>query len=790
MSALKQKTIVRKGDFMSISDLYYLCLAKWKWFVASLIIALGIASIYIIRTTPVYSRSASILMKDISDGNSISSEIERLGILEPISTVVNDEILVFKSPALMYEVVKRLNLDMNYYIPGTFYDIVAYGKNLPVTVSIHGLEEKESVGFNLHILKDGNILLNELTKNGVSLGDELELKGVLSDTIESQLGKIVITPTAYYDVDEDYTLSVIRTGMYDAVGAYSSKLDVSLGNEDTSVILVSVKDYSIQRADDVINTLIEVYNENWVKDKNQIAVYASKFIDERISVIEEELGNVDENISSYKSDNLLPDVLSASNMYMEQNNQGEAKILELNNQRYMATYIRKSLGDEKNKNQLLPINSGIENSNIEKHIEEYNTKLLQRNNLVANSSEDNPLVLDMDLALNNMRQAIIISIDNQIITLNNQINNLQKSMRQTTARIAANPGQAKYLLSVERQQKIKESLYLFLLQKREENQLSQAFTAYNNRVIAPPYGSSTPVSPMRNDILLVAFALGLFIPMFIIIIKENMNTKVLGRKHLKNISLPFLGEIPQIGMHNGGLFFFKKKSSDKFIVVKEGLRDVVNESFRVLRTNFEFITKKERKANVSIVTSFIPNSGKSFLTMNIAACLTLKKNKVLVIDGDLRRATLSSNVKSPNIGLSDYLNGQVDNLNNIIVSINEYKNLYVLPVGTIPPNPTELLVDDRLQQIIDIVRNNYDYIFIDCPPIELVADSQILEQVADRTIFVIRAGMCEQSMLDELEDIYANKKYKNIAIVLNGTDPNSRYSHNYNYEYQYASEKS
>lgn len=285
--------------------------------------------------------------------------------------------------------------------------------------------------------------------------------------------------------------------------------------------------------------------------QNQIAVSTSMFINERLGVIERELGNVDEDISSYKSEHLLPDVQAASSMYMAQSSAANAQILSLNNQLYMTRYIRNYLANDANRTQLLPANSGIESANIESQIAEYNKQLLQRNSLVANSSTENPLVVDMDQALASMRGAIIRSIDNQIVTLNSQIKSLRQTEQQTTSRIAANPTQAKYLLSVERQQKVKEALYLFLLQKREENELSQAFTAYNTRIVTPPHGSMLPTSPVHKNIFMVAFALGLLIPIVIIFMRENMNTRVRGRKDLENLTIPFIGEIP--------LFTRKKK---------------------------------------------------------------------------------------------------------------------------------------------------------------------------------------------------------------------------------------
>ena len=786
--AINQKNIKpgQQDDFLRIQDLLYLCLARWKWFVLSLMVTIGVATVYLLRTPAVYTRTASVLIKEDSKGKSVSSDLEsfsEFGLFQS-GTNVNNELITFQSPALMTEVVKRLRLDMNYFVPGKFHRQVAYGLTLPVDVTINDLPENESAGFTLKIQPDGTLYLSDFIRNGTDL-DEKDVKGSLLDSITTPLGKIIIHTTPNYVKGEAYTLYVGKSSLYNAVNSCSSNLSVSLNSEKASVIDLSFKDNSTQRAEDVLSMLISVYNENWVKDKNQIAVSTSMFINERLGVIERELGNVDEDISSYKSEHLLPDVQAASSMYMAQSSEANAQILSLNNQLYMTRYIRNYLANDANRTQLLPANSGIESANIESQIAEYNKQLLQRNSLVANSSTENPLVVDMDQALASMRGAIIRSIDNQIVTLNSQIKSLRQTEQQTTSRIAANPTQAKYLLSVERQQKVKEALYLFLLQKREENELSQAFTAYNTRIVTPPHGSMLPTSPVHKNIFMVAFALGLLIPVVIIFMRENMNTRVRGRKDLENLTIPFIGEIPLFTRKKKGILG-KKPQEVKAVIVKEGNRDIINEAFRVLRTNLEFMTGKDKTSNVIIMTSFNPGSGKSFLTMNIAMSLAIKGKKVLVIDGDLRHASASSYIDSPDKGLSDYLGGRIDNLDEIIVPDPKHKSMDILPVGTIPPNPTELLFDERLKQTIDTVREQYDYVLIDCPPVELVADTQIIEKLADRTIFVVRAGLLERSMLSELEKIYDEKKYKNMSLILNGTEGSGgRYGYCYGYRYGY-----
>ena len=794
--AINQKNIKpgQQDDFLRIQDLLYLCLARWKWFVLSLVVTIGVATVYLLRTPAVYTRTASVLIKEDSKGKSVSSDLEsfsEFGLFQS-STNVNNELITFQSPALMTEVVKRLRLDMNYFVPGKFHRQVAYGLTLPVDVTINDLPENESAGFTLEVQPDGTLFLSDFIRNGTDL-DEKDIKGSLLDSIPTPLGKIIINTTPNYVKGESYTLYVGKSNLYNAVNSCSSNLSVSLNNEKASVIDLAFKDNSTQRAEDVLSMLISLYNENWVKDKNQIAVSTSMFINERLGVIEQELGNVDEDISSYKSEHLLPDVQAASSMYMAQSSATNAQILALNNQLYMTRYIRNYLANDANRTQLLPANSGIESANIESQIAEYNKQLLQRNSLVANSSAENPLVMDMDQALASMRGAIIRSIDNQIVTLNSQIKSLRQTEQQTTSRIAANPTQAKYLLSVERQQKVKEALYLFLLQKREENELSQAFTAYNTRIVTPPHGSMLPTSPVRKNIFMVAFALGLLIPTVIIFMRENMNTRVRGRKDLESVTVPFIGEIPLFTRKKKRIFG-KKPQEVKAVVVKEGSRDIINEAFRVLRTNLEFMTGKDKTSNVIIVTSFNPGSGKSFLTMNIAVSFAIKGKKVLVIDGDLRHGSASSYIDSPEKGLSDYLGGRIDNLDEIIVPDPRHKSMDILPVGTIPPNPTELLFDERMMQAIDAVRERYDYVLIDCPPIELVADTQIIEKLVDRTIFVVRAGLLERSMLAELEKIYEEKKYKNMSLILNGTEGSGglygyRYGYRYGYHYGYGSDR-
>ena len=772
-------------DFMSLQELLRLCLANWKWFALSLAACLCAAAAYLLTTPPVYTRSASILVKADSKGQSVTDAAGVLGNIDifQTNTNVNNELISMQSPAVMLDVVKRLDLDVDYTTDGNFYRRVLYGSDLPVKVSFLDLRDNETASMTMRPEDGGKWKLSGFTRNGEEADAPESVTVTAGIPARTPAGRVLVEPADGRSAATGLPIYVSRSTIAGTTASYASRLTAALNSEEATVIDLSFQDVNIQRAEEVLNTLIAVYNENWVKDKNQIAVSTSMFINDRLGVIEQELGHVDENISSYKSANLLPDVQAASSLYMSQSSETNAQIMELNTQLSMARYIRNYMTASGNRGQLLPANTGLQGGNVEQQISEYNAMQLQRNNLVANSSESNPLVTDMDHSLSALHDAIISSIDNLIVSLNTQIASLERSEAQTTARIAANPGQAKHLLSVERQQKVKEQLYLFLLQKREENELSQAFTAYNTRLITPPTGSNVPTAPNSRKVLLAAFALGLILPVAVIFVGENMNTKVRGKKDLENLSLPFAGEIPlACGKKKGR----KKREDPRTIVIRQGNRDAINEAFRVLRTNLELMAGANGDGNAPVIlfTSFNPGSGKTFLAANLAASFTLKGKKVLVIDCDLRRASLSKYVGSPQTGLSGYLGGQESEAGTQAVEMAGFPGLHILPGGIIPPNPAELLATPRFAELVDTVRKHYDYVFIDCPPVEIVADTQIVGRVADRTVFVVRTGLLERAMLPELQKAYDEKKYKNMALVLNGTESgHGQYRYRYGYGY-------
>ena len=793
-------------DFLRLQDLLYLCLARWKWFVLSLAVTMGAAAYHLLSTPNVYQRTASLLIKDESKGSSINNDVESMFSdmgLGGIKSNVNNELIAIKSPSVLLEVGKQLKLNVEYAVEGRFHNNVLYGSELPVTVQFLTIGEDHFGAMTVNLKGGDKFELTDFkgtSSNGTPVETNKTITGKLGQLVKTPLGKVKLEAgpayAAFIKGGDAPALQVSHTDLYSMTNSILASLTVGLSEETATIVDLTYKDLNTKRAEDVLNTIIAVYRKNWLDDKNQMTVSTSRFITERLGVIEHELGDVDKDISSFKSANLLPDVETAAQQYMQKSSDLSKQIMDLNSRLSIAQYIRSSLVSKVGRNQVLPTNTGIDSPGIEQQITEYNRTQLERNNIVANSSEQNPLVADYDQNLNAMRRSITASIDNFVMTLRTQLSTLQANEAHTTSQIASNPNQAKYLQTVGRQQKVKEALYLFLLQKREENELSKAFTAYNTRVITPPTGSDVPVSPVRRNIMLVAFALGFLVPVVIIFVHENMNTTVRGRKDLKNVTIPFLGEIPYSISRKDRptlmqrFLFWKKPKETRKIVVKAGKRDIVNEAFRVLRTNFEFTIGTHPEKNVVLLTSFNPGSGKSHLAANIAMSLAIKEKKVLVIDGDLRHGSTSMLVDNPTKGLSDYLNGRINDVKEIICHGEEHglaKDFDILPIGTIPPNPTELLFNERLEMLINQVRNEYDYVFIDCPPVEIVADTQIIEKFADRTIFVVRSGLMERSMLGDIEQIYKDKKFKNMTLILNGTKAQGgRYGHYYRYGYHYG----
>ncbi len=790
-----------ESSSFDIKKIIFTCLEKWYYFVISVVVCLGIGVFHLLRTMPEYTRTATLVIKESNTRRTASSEIEAmLASTGQMTSKLQNEVVAFQAPSLMEEAVSRLGLTVEYAIQGRFRKSIVYNSSVPAVVDFVSVPDEVSMSFELEPLSDGNIRVSKLRYR--IRKDNVKVKGsqivALGDTVHTEIGDFIVDANPYYYSETPWTRHEIVTKrtLASTQRLFSSRFVAAASDAKkmSDVLTLTVTDYSSMRADDLINMIITIYNENWVLDQNKMAKSTSYFIKDRLSNIETELSRVDSDISKFKSENLMPTVDATSTLYMTQTQDIERQIRELEGELSVAQYLSQCLNGSVSSTSLIPSPAGIKNTGIAGQISDYNRLLMNRNNIVANSSERNPLVIDMDVNLAAMRVAILESVENEVQTLKEQIRFAQSQQDKNTDKIAASPEQAKDLLSKERLQKVQESLYLFLLQKREENELSQAFSAYNTRIINPPYGSPNPTAPKSKQILLIAFMLGLCIPAAYFYIRIVADNKVRSRKDLDNMSAPFLGEIPL----NAGpkeknpvkrlLAKLKKKQAAPVeLLVKAGDRNVINEAFRVIRTNLEFVTRNS-DSKALMITSFNPGSGKTFISLNTAAVLAIRGKKVLLVDGDFRRASSSGFFHMSSHGFADYLsNPEGKDIHDYIRKYEPVPNLSVLPIGTIPPNPSELVSSKAFTDTIEALKKEYDYLILDCAPVDIVADTQIIAPVADRTVFVIRAGLFEKELLKELNEMYDSGKYNNMSVILNGTESaGTYYGNRYSYRFSYG----
>lgn len=778
---------------ISIRDILISCASHWRWYVATVVVALAVAVLYIKKTQPVYKRDASIMVLERNDKptvlNQLLNDYVDFGFFAD-NTNVNNVIAAIKSPDVMSEVVDRLGLDVSYTTRGTFYDKTLYGKTLPVKVVFRDIPKDETASLHIRLKKDGSIKMSEFVKNGKPQ-NSYDLTCHVGQTVNTPLGRLTIErqphyPSAVADNDE---IDVLKSDNASATGRFLGGLSVEIGDKKSTILDLSYNDVSGKRAEDILSAVIDIYNKVWMKNRNEVSAGATKFLDERLAIIERELDNVDNDISRYKSKNLLPDVEKAYSLSMERADKNSAILLDLNTKLSVAGYIRDYITNRANTNQLLPANMGLDDSKTDGLIDKYNALQLERNSLMANGGKNNPLVKDIDKALNQLRRSVTSSINNMIVSLSTRIGHIQNDEQKTNTDISTNPTQAKELLAVERQQKVKEALYLFLLQKREENQLSQSFTADNTQIVKSPTGSNVPLKPKKGMIMLIALVIGLALPTGVIYLMETTNNKVRGRKDIEdNLTAPFVGEIPLVEEERKGLSALKPAQEKAYgIVVEHGNHNLINEAFRIVRTNIEFLTPQGNGASVQMLTSYNSGSGKTFLAMNIATSLAIKDKRVLVIDGDLRTAGLSRYIGNPKLGLSNYLGRHTDDIDSIICHYETCTGLDIMPSGVVPPNPAELLASDRLPRLLAEMKKRYDYIFVDCPPIDAVADTSIISHYAERTLFVVRAGKLERAMLADLEKLYRSDRLNNLSVILNGTrNAGTPYAYRYGYSYGYG----
>lgn len=756
---------------LNIVDLFMYLASQWKWFLLSILICGGIAWYNYARAPLVYFRSATVIIKDPSNKASTSGLDRFDNFINKVN--VANEILQFRSKKLMREVVQRVHADVSYQIKDGLRSNELYNES-PVLVSLPDALPEQSFSFTMTLKDAKTVTLSDFS--GIEAKPSYEV--ALNDTVAIIEGmNVVVTATNYLrDSWLNTPIRVQKLPVESMVNYYKNALGIQQEEEEASILTLALKDSSPARAEDVLNTLITVYNEEAIKEKNQVAVNTANFINERLIIIERELGNVESNLESFKQRNQIVDIASSAGMYMTESQKYNADAMELETQLRLANFIKDYLTDPSKETDLIPSNTGISDMNIENQISLYNAAKLKRDHLIDDSSVNNPVVQELNNSLRAMKQSIIRAVDNMIVSLNVKRNDAQNREMRAQDRVTAIPTKERQMLSIERQQKIKEALYLFLLNKREENALSQAMADNNARVIDGAEGSNAPISPNRNRILLLGLLVGIALPGAVCLAILFMDTRVHGRKDIEGAtSVPYLGEIP---LDKAAM----KDHRKQVMAVKEQGDDIVSEAFRILRTNMAFLSKKDKPAQVITFTSFNTGAGKTFIARNLSMSLAYLKKRVVMVDLDIRKGTLSRHFGHYHVGVTNYLSDNTVKVDDII---QHQEGFDLIPAGILAPNPAELLMDNRLDELMDELRTRYDYIIADNVPVGLIADATIANRIADLTIFVVRAGKLDRRQLPDIEKLYQEKKLKNMALVLNGANP-ERHGYGYSYGYGYG----
>lgn len=756
-----------------IRDLLETCVRNWYWFILSVLLSLVAGYLYYSSQTQMYSSQSVVLIKsDKNDGGMSESAIfSDLGVSNS-GIAIENEILTLRSTALMEKVVRELGLDVTYTI-----------KPFLRIVDIYGYSPIEVVFPDKEIMRGFNILISPLSATNykysvVRSGDDLKwINANFNDTVSVKAGKFVVETTPVFSnsaIGQDISVSLSRPrNMAKAlVGSLRIKRD-----RGTNGLTISASGNNRQRTVDVLNSLIKVYNEDVINDKNRVARKTEQFIVERIADISSDLGGIDTRVEGLKKETNAPDLGSAAGMYMQEGNKYKSELIALETEYALAMFIRNYLTDPDKEDELIPANTGISDVGIESQITQYNALKLQYDKIVLNSGENNPVIKDLINSMNSTRSNMIQSIDNAISALQIKQEKAENQDNYAKRQIASVPTQEKMINDILRQQKIKEELYLYLLNKREENALNLAITESNAKVIEIADGGNAPFAPNRNNIMTFAALIGFALPalvIYLIFFIRSLDTKIHTKRDIeKLISIPIIGELPE-----------KLKGQEKQeICISDSGRDRLSESFRVVRNNLDYVVKASgAKFPVIQIISTIPGEGKTYVSINMALSYAHTGKKVLLVDLDLRKGQLTKTLGVHGEGLSSYLSGKTDEIavqRNII-----HENLDLLGCGPIPPNPANLLMSGRLDIVIDKLKQQYDIIFIDSIPYSVAADAALINRLTDVTLYVMRNGKIDKRYLPELAKINQENRLKNMTIILTDVSYNvKRYDYGYGYGY-------
>ena len=778
MEERKERTRTQSEEQNNIQEILFRYLIHWPWFVVSVIICVAVAWGYLRLTTPVYNISATVLIKDEKKGGgaNMSSELEKMGMNGFVSSSGNieNEIEVLSSRTLAKEVVSSLGLFVTYMDEDRFPKRELY-RTSPVLVSLtpqeaDKLPQTMKVGISL---QPSGVMDVQIKVGEKDYRKRFEkLPAVLptdEGTVAFFANNDTLSSVRPESVTKERHITAYINRPFAVAKGYAGSLSITPTSKATSVVTVSLMNSNTRRGKDYIDKLLEMYNINANNDKNEVAQRTAEFIDERIGIISKELGSTERDLENFKRSAGITDLTSEAQIALAGNAEYEKKRVENQTQINLVMDLQRYL--QGSEYEVLPSNVGLQDTGVASAIDRYNEMVSERNRLLRTSTESNPAIVNLNASIRAMRGNIQTTLDATLKGLEITRADLAREAGRYSRRISDAPTQERQFVSIARQQEIKSGLYLMLLQKREENAIVLAAIANNAKIIDEAQADGAPISPKRMTIYLAALVFGIGIPVGIIYLIGLTKFKVEGRADVEKLtSIPVIGDVPLADEKNGSIAVFENQNN------------LMSETFRNIRTNLQFML--ENGKNVILVTSTISGEGKSFISANLAISLSLLGKKVVIVGLDIRKPGLNKvfNIPKKEHGITQFLTNPIVNLMDLVQPSDINKNLYILPGGTVPPNPTELLARDGLEKAVETLKKNFDYVILDTAPVGMVTDTLLIGRVANLSVYVCRADYTRKAEFTLINDLAENNKLPNLCIVINGLDlQKKKYGYYYGY---------